>query len=227
MAAPLPIQITVSRQLGSGGSELGQRIACRLGFAHLDRQILQHAARELDMSESELANREERIQNFWVRVMETFSTGCFEYTVSPHLPRTVSDDALFEAEQRVLKHLAAKGPCVIVGRCGFHLLAGHTRLLKVFVHASRSFRIARMMKFYGAANKTQAEQMMDSTDRDRERFIERYAGVSWHDARNYHISIDMSLSGFDAAEEMIVSLVNRISDRSSNNDSGRGLSPCR
>jgi cytidylate kinase len=91
-------------------------------------------------------------------------------------------------------------------------LAGRARLLKVFVHASQPFRIARMMNFYGAATKTEAEEMIDSTDRDRERFVERFAGVSWYDARNYHLSIDMSLLGFDMAEEIIVSLANRISE---------------
>ena len=210
MTTPLPIQITVSRQLGSGGSELGQRLACRLGFAFLDRQILQQAARELGMNETELAHREERIQNFWVRTMEAFSTGCFEYAISAPPPRVVTDDALIKAEQRALLRLAAEGSCVIVGRCGFHLLAGRARLLKVFVHASQPFRIARMMKFYGAATKTEAAEMIDSTDRDRERYIERYAGVSWYDARNYHLSLDMSLLGFDMAEEIVVSLAKRI-----------------
>ncbi len=212
MTVPLPIQITVSRQLGSGGSELGQRLACRLGFAFLDRQALQQAAQELGMSEDELAHREERIQNFWVRMMEAFSTGCFEYTLNAPPPRVVTDDALVATERRVLWQLTAGGSCVIVGRCGFHLLAGRARLLKIFVHASRPFRIARMMKFYGAASKTKAEEMIDSTDRDRERYIERYAGVSWYDARNYHLSIDMSLLGFDMAEEIIVSLADRISE---------------
>jgi cytidylate kinase len=213
MTVPLPIQITVSRQLGSGGSELGQRLAGRLGFAYLDRQILQQAARELGMSEAELAHREERIQNFWIRTMEAFSSSCFEYMISSApLPRVITDDALIEAEQRVLWQLTAGGSCVIVGRCGFHLLAGRSRLLKVFVHASQPFRIARMMKFYGAATKAEAEEMIDSTDRDRERFVERFAGVSWYDARNYHLSIDMSLLGFDMAEEIIISLANRISE---------------
>ena len=117
------------------------------------------------MSEAELAYREERIQNFWVRMMEVFSTGCLEYTINTPLPQIVSDEALIEAEQRVLWHLTAGGACVIVGRCGFHLLAGRARLLKVFVHASRPFRIERMMKFYGAGDKTAAEKMIDSTDR--------------------------------------------------------------
>ncbi len=210
MTAPLPFQITVARQLGSGGSELGQRLACRLGFAYLDRQILQHAARELGMSEAELAHREERIQSFWARMVESFSTGCPEFMMSTPPPRIISDEALIDAEQRVLPRLVAEGSCVIVGRCGFHLLAGRARMLNLFVHASRPFRIARMIKLYGAGNPTTAEEMIDSTDRNRERYVERLTGRSWYDARNYHLSIDISEIGFDAAEEIIVSLTNRI-----------------
>jgi cytidylate kinase len=210
MTAPLPFQITVARQLGSGGSELGQRLACRLGFAYLDRQILQHAARELGMSEAELAHREERIQSFWARMVESFSTGCPEFLMTTPPPRIISDEALIDAEQRVLPRLAAEGSCVIVGRCGFHLLAGRARMLNLFVHASRPFRIARMIKLYGAGNPTTAEEMIDSTDRNRERYVERLTGRSWYDARNYHLSIDISEIGFDAAEEIIVSLTNRI-----------------
>jgi cytidylate kinase len=124
------------------------------------------------------------------------------------LPRIVSDDALIATEQRVLLHLASRGPCIIVGRCGFHFLAGRAKLLNVFVHASRSFRIERMMKYYAYSNKREAEKMIDSTDRDRERYIERVSGTSWYDARNYHLSIDMSLVGFEESEQIVVSLVN-------------------
>ncbi len=211
----LPFQITIARQIGSGGAELGQRIARRLGLVYLDRQILQQASQELGVSESELSHREERIQSFWVRMMENFSTGSPEHLICGSLPRAISDDALIEAEQRVLLGFAARGSCVIVGRCGFHALAGRAQLLNVFVYASRAFRIERMMKCYAAVNKTEAEDMIDNTDRERERYVERVCGTSWYDARNFHLSIDMSRLGFDAAEEIIVLLANRISDHGS------------
>ena len=201
--------ITIARQLASGGADLGQRIAQRLGFAYLDRQILRNAAEELGMSEAELSFREERIQSFWVRLMEAFSTSCAEYTLSTPPPRVISDDRLIEAEQRVLTRLASRGSCVIVGRCGFHVLKEHARTLNVFIHASKSFRIDRMIKFYGAANDTKAEKMIERADYDRECYIEKLTGDSWYDARNYHIALDMSEVGFDAAEDMIVSMANR------------------
>ena len=215
MTSPLPFQITVARQLGSGGAELGQRIACRMGFVYLDRQILQQVAQELGISEAEVAGREDRIKSFWVRIMETFSAGCPEYMMSNPPPRIISDDTLIETEQRVLLHLAAGGSCVIVGRCGFHLLAGRAPLLNVFVHASRSFRIERMIKLYGASSRSVAEEMIDETDQNREQYVEIIAKKLWYDARNYHLSIDLSQTGLDMAEEMIVLLANRMVDLNS------------
>jgi cytidylate kinase len=206
MTLQLPFQITLDRQIGSGGAELGQRIAGRLGFAYIDRQILQQAAQELGMSEEQLSDRDERVQKFWARMMESFSADSPEHLICSPPFRIISDDALIEAEQRVMLRLAGRGSCVIVGRCGFHLLAGRAEMLNVFVHAPHSFRVERMIKNYEAADKTAARDMIDSTDRNRERYVERVSGKSWYDARNYHLSMDMSRVGFDAAEAFIVSL---------------------
>jgi cytidylate kinase len=206
MTLQLPFQITIDRQIGSGGAELGQRIAGRLGFAYLDRQILQQAAQELGMSEEQLADRDERVQNFWIRMMESFSADSPEHLICSPPFRIISDDALIEAEQRVMLRLAGRGSCVIVGRCGFHLLSGRAPMLNFFVHASRPFRIERMIKNYEAADRAVAEEMIDSTDRNRERYVERISGKSWYDVRNYHLAIDLSRVGCDAAEEIVVSL---------------------
>ena len=109
MTAQLPFHITVARQLGSGGSELGQRIACRMGFVYLDRQILKQAAEELGMNETDLSHREERIQSFWIRTFEAFTTGCPEFMMSSPPLRIISDERLIDAEQRVLLRLVDRG----------------------------------------------------------------------------------------------------------------------
>jgi CMP/dCMP kinase len=210
MTETKPFHITIARQLASGGSDLGQRIARRLGFAYIDRQILKCAAEELGMTEAELSHREESIQSFWVRLMEVFSTTCAEYTLSTPPLRIISDDRLIEAEQRVLLRLVSRGSCVIVGRCGFHVLKEKSRLLNVFVHAPKIFRIERMIKFYGAHDESQAREMIKRTDYDRECYTEKLTERSWYDARNYHMAFDMSQVGFEAAEDMIVSVANRM-----------------
>ncbi|MEJ2168134.1 MAG: cytidylate kinase-like family protein [Desulfobacterales bacterium] len=206
----LPFHITIARQLGSGGSYLAQRLAHRLGFVYLDHQILEQAARELDISDSEMIRREERTQSFWAKLLEAFATGCPEDIQSPPSLRLVSDDELIAAEHKVLLKLASRGSCVIVGRCAFHRLKGRARLINIFVHAARDYRIRRVMQVYHAADPKAAEQMIERTDNDRRRYVQRISGASWYDARNYHLTIDISRVGFEAAEEMIVAIAERL-----------------
>lgn len=110
--------------------------------------------------------------------------------------------------------LSHQGPCVIVGRCGFHVLAGHARLLNIFIHAPRSFRIERLVAYYGITDKTLAGRKIDIIDQDRSRYVEMVTHKSWIDARNYHLSMDMSHLGMDGAEKAVLSLAARITGNS-------------
>jgi cytidylate kinase len=202
--------ITIARQLGSGGSYLAQRLAHRLGFVYLDHQILEQAARELDVSRPQLAQREERTQGFWVKLLHSFATGCPEDIQSPPPLRLVSDDELIAAEHKVLLKLAARGSCVILGRCAFHRLKEGARLINIFVHAERGDRIKRVMQVYHAADRAAAEEMIDRTDNERRRYVQKICGASWYDLRNYHLTIDISRIGFDAAEEWIAATAERL-----------------
>jgi cytidylate kinase len=213
MADDRPFHITIARQLGSGGSYLAQRIAHRLGFVYLDHQILEQAARELDTSGSELVRREERTQSFWTKLLHTFATGCPEDIQSPPPLRLISDDELIAVEHRVLLRLAARGSCVILGRCAFHRLKGRAGLINIFVHAERNFRIGRVMQVYHAPDPAAAKKMIDRTDNDRRRYVQKICGVSWYDLRNYHLTVDISRIGFEAAEAMIVALTERLMEQ--------------
>jgi cytidylate kinase len=100
-----------------------------------------------------------------------------------------------------------------VGRCAFHRLKGRARLINIFVHAEHDYRIQRVMQVYHAADPEAAEQMIDRTDNDRRRYVQSICGASWYDARNYHLTIDMSRVGFEAAEEMIVAMAKRLMEQ--------------
>jgi cytidylate kinase len=210
MAVNLPFHVTIARQFGSGGSYLAQRLAHRLGFAYLDHQILEQAARELDMSDSELARREERTQSFWAKLLQAFATGCPEDIQSPPALRLVSDEELIAAEHKVLLRLAARGSCVIVGRCAFRRLQGRARLINIFVHAGHDYRIRRVIEIYHAPDQEAAQEMIERTDNDRRRYIQKVCGTSWYDARNYHLTVDISRIGFETAEEMIIAMAKRL-----------------
>ncbi len=202
---PFPIVITIARELGSGGSYIGQQVARRLGYAFIDREVLQQAARELGVEESELEDRDERLQSFWDKLISVFAIGAPESIYTPP-PRWVSDEKLIECERGLIRELAVKGPCVVVGHGAFHLLRGRARLLNVFVHAPLGFRIQRVMSIYRDKSKREAAEMIDRVEQERTRYIRFFTGLDRFDAHNYHITIDTGVIDFTTAEEMIASL---------------------
>jgi cytidylate kinase len=205
----LPTVITIARELGSGGSYIGMQVARRLGYVYIDRQILQQAATELGLEENELAGREECVQSFWDKLISVFAIGVPDNVYTPP-PRWVSDGKLAECEQRLIRELAAKGACVVLGRGAFHFLRGKARLLNVFIHAPLSFRVQRLIHVYGAPGELEAARMIDHSDQERTRYIRSWTGLDRFDARNYHLCIDTGAFDFAAAEELVVSLAKNL-----------------
>jgi cytidylate kinase len=206
---PAPVVITIARQLGSGGSYLGQRVAKRLGYAYIDRQILQQAAKELGIEETVLAQRSERLQSFWEKLIKVFTLGVPDGIYTPP-PRWVTDAELIETERRLIAELAVRGPCVVLGHGAFQLLRGRARLFNVFVHAPHAFRVERVMSIYHARNRGEAARMIKRSDKERRGYLRTFADLDWYDARNYHLTIDTGVIEFAAAEELIASLVGRL-----------------
>ncbi len=202
---PNPTVITIGRGVGTGGSYLGQRVARRLGYAYLDRQILQYAARELGCEEYEIEDRMERLQSFWDRLIAAFSLGTPNGIYATPL-RRISDDQLIETERRLILELTTKGPCVVMGHGAFHLLQGRAKLLNVFVHAPMDFRIERIMGVFGVESEREAVAMIHRTDQERNRYIRFFTGLDRLDFRNYHLMIDTGVTDFARAEDMIANL---------------------
>jgi cytidylate kinase len=204
-----PTVITIARELGSGGSYIAQQVARRLGYAYMDREILQHAAKELGVEEVELKGRDERLQSFWDRLISVLALGCADGIYTPP-PRWVSDEQLVETEQRLIRELTVRGPCVVLGRGAFYLLRGRPKVLNVFIHAPMNFRMQRVMSIYGAKDKREAADMIDRSDRERNQFVRFFAGLDRLNTRNYHLSIDTGMVDFTTAEDMIASMAAHI-----------------
>ncbi len=206
MPEPGHLVITIARQLGSGGSELAQRVARRLGVAYLDRQILSDAAAALGVDEAAMETRCERLQGFWTRLLGAFALAAPASAFTPPPLNTPSDADILAAERDVLRQLAAKGPCVVLGHGGFHLLHGHARLLNVFVHGSEAFRVERVMRYYGAADPEEARAAIARSDAERGEYVAELSGALWEDARNYHLCLDAGALGLDRAEALLTDL---------------------
>ncbi len=207
---PATVVITIARQLGSGGSYIGQQVARRLGYTFIDRQILQRAAEELGVEETEIEGLEGFPESLGEKLISVFKVGAPDYIYTPPPPNWASYEELAEIERRFITELAVKAPCVVLGRGAFHLLRGRARLLNVMVHAPQGFRVERVMSIYHLRSEAEAIQMIERSDQYRSRHIRALTGLDWFDTRNYHLTIDTAKIDFATAEEVIASVAGRL-----------------
>jgi len=204
MTAYEPFVLTVSRQLGSGGAYLGQRIAVRTGAIYADREILRQAAAQLGMPENELAGRDETVTPFWQTLLQGYALGIPEMGYQPPVQLPPTDREFYRAEAETITRLAcSQRSAVIVGRGGFHVLNWHMRHLSVFLHADMEFRLQRVQELYTISAR-EALALIDSTDRTRARYLQTLTGQDWTDTRQYHLAIDTGMVGLSTAEEIVM-----------------------
>ena len=201
------VVLTVSRQIGSGGSYIGQAVASRFGMRYADRDILQQAARAAGLKEDDLAPAEENVPGFWESLLHSFSMGAPDTTfVPPALPATYTAN-LFRLESLIIQEIAARFDAVIVGRAGFHVLAGRPNVVNVMVHAPEDSRAKRLMQLYGVATEAEAEALVRRSDQQRAQFIHRFTGKRWDDPRLFDLCIDTGATGLETATEVVATLV--------------------
>ncbi|MBP1636307.1 MAG: putative cytidylate kinase [Acidobacteria bacterium] len=208
MPASAHLVIAISRQFGSGGAEVGQALARRLGVRYADRDILEQAARMLGRNQDELEGLEERVASLWGRAAGILSLGAPEgpYVMPALLP--AGEDDLFLVESQIIKEIAAREDAVIVGRGAPWLLRDHPRLFTVFLHAPEPWRVARVSQRRGL-DEAQARTLVREVDRQRGRFIQSLRTGAHTDATCYDLCLDTSAVGLDATVETIAALAAR------------------
>ncbi len=207
MGRPTTTVVTISRQLASGGSYIGQTLAARLGLRYTDREILEQAADKAGVSAADLARAEERADGFWSFFLRTYGGGGPD---APYLPPTVPvvyGDDLFELQSTIIRDVAGRFDAVVVGRCGFHVLADHPGLISVRVHADEVWRMRRAMDIYGIADEGAARDLIRRSDAQRARFVRTFTGRDWDDACVHHLCVDTSAVGLELATELVLELV--------------------
>ena len=180
--------ITISRQFGTGGHEIGAELARRLNVKLLDKQILNEVAKRNRVVEEAMEKIEARnplwrddFTNFYQNYMSKAEYDGTEHDQTSH--------ELFDAQAETIRKIAAKESCVIVGRCGFHIFEDNPTALKIFIHSSEDCRKRRIAAKYGLDMRDAAAMVVDN-DYSRELYTKTFTGKDWTDARNYDISID-------------------------------------
>ena len=185
--------ITLSREYGAGGHSVGQRVAAELGIEFYDKDIIRGSAEELGIDPALLEAEEEAITR----------TEAFLRSINPI--SYDQKDAIYGAESSVILKLAARGPCLILGRCADTVLrdAG-VPSLDVFLFADEAHRAKRVAELIGTEDLGAVRRAMRRTDQARHAYYTHYTGKTWGDYRNYHLSLDSGILGYDTCVRLIV-----------------------
>jgi cytidylate kinase len=180
--------ITVEREYGCGGGEIAQLLANRLGWKLWDHLLTEEIARLAQCPQAVVECREEKNDPLYYRLFKSFLRGSFEGSINAHKLKLVDSESILKITERVVRHAASKGNCVIVGRGSQHFLEHRDDTLRVFLYAPRQDKIRRVI----ARGKTEreAEELVDSVDQERTDFIQRYFHVEWPTRSLYHIMLN-------------------------------------
>ena len=202
MTKTSPCVITISRQLGSGGAYLGQRLAQSLKFLYLDHEIVHQAAEQLKIPVEHLAARDEKVTSNWQSILQSFAYSS-SWSYAPPALDILNDADFYYVESDVIKKVANQCSAIIVGRGGHYVLREHPKCLNIFLHADIKFRRQRVEDIYHVSAE-QALKLMNSVDRERARYLRALTGQDWLDARQYHLSLDTGVLGMEKAEAVIL-----------------------
>lgn len=194
--------ITIGREFGSGGLDIGQMLAEKLKVKCYDKELLALAAKESGLCQEIFENHDEKPTSSFLYslVMDTYSVS--GYTSAPFLDMPLNHK-VFLAQFETIKNLAEKESCIIVGRCADYALSEHPNCISVFIHADLEARINHIMDKFDLS-KDKAADMIRKTDKKRASYYNYYSSKKWGDARSYHLSLDSSQLGWEGCCDMIL-----------------------
>ena len=196
--------ITIGRQFGSGGREIGKKLAENFGIPYYDKELISRAAQESGFCEEMIENNDERPTNSFMYnlVMDTYSFG-YSSAGFTDMPM---NHKIFLAQFEAIKKLASEGPCVMVGRCADYALADNPDCFSVFVHANLDWRINRIAQKYNK-NAKEAKDMINKTDKSRSSYYNYYTNKKWGSADSYNLCLDSSKLGIDGTAKAIIEAI--------------------
>lgn len=191
--------ITISREFGSGGRTIGKETAAKLGIPCYDQELIEKIAEESGLAKEYVAERS-----------EYSSHGSFLVSAlaeRDHNGHSLQDD-LWAVQFKVIKNLAAQGPCVIVGRCADYILRDEADCLTVFIHSDMEHRAKRIVEQYGERSDTPEKRLKDK-DKRRAAYYQFYTDRKWGAVQNYHITLDSGELGIEQCVELLVKVYHR------------------
>jgi cytidylate kinase len=195
--------VTIEREYGSGGGEIAQLVSNHLGWKLWDQLLTEEIARLAECPKSVVQLREERTDPLYYRLFKSFLRGSYEGSLNAYKLKLVDSESILKITERVVQHAAKAGNSVIVGRGSQQFLRNRPDTLRVFLYAPREDKLRRLV----ARGKSQkdAEQLVDTVDRERTDFLKKYFHVDWPDRGVYHTMINTAI-GEQAVAKIILDL---------------------
>lgn len=193
----------IGRRCGSGGREIGKKLADHYGIKFYDKEIVTMLAERMNMPEDEIAKLEEKVTGHF-----TTKSG-FAAAKDSLLGKMTKSDRLYLSEYALIANLAATENCVIVGRSGNAILADNPHTLHLHIFADDDFRIPRVKEQYGLTSDAEAKKMMDKIDKERRDYFNYYTGEGWGTTDTHDFMINSATFGIDGTTEIIINVADR------------------
>lgn len=193
--------ITIARHFGSGGKTIGQMLADDLGIKMYEKNIIKMASEDSGISEQLFNQADEKLK----RTPLFFGKSKAEYKgqlIPPGSDEFVSDQNLFNYQAKIIRDLASRESCVIVGRAADYVLKDYPNVVRVFVHASKEYCVQQAVERHAYIGKD-VEKFIEKTDKARSDFYKYYTGQEWTDARNYDLCLNSERLGFEGTRDAI------------------------
>ena len=196
--------ITIGRQFGSGGRAIGQKLAKKLSIPFYDKELISIAAKESGINPEIFKNVDETAAN---SLLYSLSMGLYNFNGPLAMGDLPVNDKLYILQHQIIKDLATKGPCVIVGRCADYVLKDNPHCINIFIHADIEYRKKRAITVHNIDEK-RAESIINKTDKTRANYYSFYSGKKWGVTQNYDLCIDSSKLSDDQIVELICAYIN-------------------
>ena len=192
--------ITIARQYGSGGHDIGKKLSEELKIPFYDKELLERAAKDSGFCQEIFENYDEKPTNSFLYslVMDTYSMG-YSTAAFAEMPL---NHKIFLAQFNAIKDIAKEGPCVIVGRCADYALADFPNVVNVYLYADMQSRIARIARRHDVTD-SKAKDLIQKTDKGRASYYNYYTNKKWGEATGYDLCLNTASLGIDGTIHMI------------------------
>jgi cytidylate kinase len=202
------IVITIDRQYGSGGREIGKKVSEIIGIPLYDDELIKEAASKGNYSEKIIEKADEVAAN---SLLYTLAVGTNAIGVSMNFGYKMPiNDKLFLLQSEVIKEYAKAGSCIIIGRCADYVLREEKDILRIFIYGDLEHRKARVAQRHPEVKSAQIIDLINKTDKKRSSYYNFYTGNKWGKYDNYDMAINSSTLGIDGVAELIASSVKQL-----------------